>query len=184
MRAPIVPGYDILCELGRGGMGVVYQARQLKLNRVVALKMILDACRDRPQEYARFLSEAEVIAGLNHPNIVQIYEIGEADGRPFFSLEYVEGGSLAQRLSRGGRLPSRQAARLIADLARAVDAAHRQGVVHRDLKPGNVLLDGPADAPIGECTPKITDFGLAKRHGDGARTTAGDILGTPWYMAP
>ena len=95
--APQVAGYEVLCELGRGGMGVVYQARQLKLNRVVALKMILDDCRDRPPEYARFLSEAEVIAGLNHPNIVQIHEIGEADGRPFFSLEFVAGGSLAQR---------------------------------------------------------------------------------------
>ena len=102
-------GYEILGEIGRGGMGVVYQARQLKLNRAVALKMILDDCRDRPQEYARFLSEAEVIAGLNHPNIVQIHEIGEADGRPFFSLEFVEGGSLAQRLR--GPAPCRRARR-------------------------------------------------------------------------
>ncbi len=165
--APQVAGYEILCEIGRGGMGVVYQARQLKLNRVVALKMILDDCRDRPPEYARFLSEAEVIAGLNHPNIVQIHEIGEADGRPFFSLEFVEGGSLAQRLRGSDPLPPRQAARLIADLARGVDAAHRQGVVHRDLKPANVSsLAAAADAPVGECTPKITDFGLAKRRGE------------------
>ena len=174
----------LLRELGRGGMGVVYQARQLKLNRVVALKMILDDCRDRPQEYARFLSEAEVIAGLNHPNIVQIYEIGEAEGRPFFSLEFVEGGNLAQRLRGSDPLPPRPAGRLIADLARGVDAAHRQGVVHRDLKPANVLLAGLPAAPIEECTPKITDFGLAKRRGEGVKTTAGFILGTPCYMAP
>ncbi len=177
-------GYEVLRELGRGGMGVVYQARQLKLNRVVALKMILDDCRDRPQEYARFLSEAEVIAGLNHPNIVQIYEIGEAEGRPFFSLEFVEGGNLAQRLRGSDPLPPRPAGRLIADLARGVDAAHRQGVVHRDLKPANVLLAGLPAAPIEECTPKITDFGLAKRRGEGVKTTAGFILGTPCYMAP
>ncbi|HVS34680.1 MAG TPA: serine/threonine-protein kinase [Gemmataceae bacterium] len=182
--APTVDGYEILGEIGRGGMGVVYQARQLKLNRVVALKMILDDCCDRPHEYARFLSEAEVIAGLNHPNIVQIYEIGEADGRPFFSLEFVEGGSLAQHVRGAGPLPPRQAARIIADLARGVDAAHRQGVVHRDLKPANVLLAGGPAASIGEYTPKITDFGLAKRHGDGVKTTAGYILGTPCYMAP
>jgi WD40 repeat protein len=157
---------------------------QLKLHRVVALKMILDDCRDRPQEYARFLAEAEVIAGLNHPNIVQIYEIGESAGRPFFSLEFVEGGSLAQRLRGAGPLPPRQAARLMADLGRGIDAAHRQGVVHRDLKPANILLAGAPNAPLGECTPKITDFGLAKRRGDGVKTTAGYILGTPCYMAP
>ncbi len=182
--APQVAGYEILRELGRGGMGVVYQARQLQLNRVVALKMILDDRPDRPQEYARFLSEAEVIAGLNHPNIVQIHEIGEAEGRPFFSLEFVQGGSLAQRLRGSDPLPPRQAARLILDLAWGVDAAHRQGVVHRDLKPANVLLAGAPNAPLGECTPKITDFGLAKRRGEGVKTTAGFILGTPCYMAP
>ena len=181
---PQVAGYEILSEVGRGGMGVVYQARQKTLNRVVALKMILGACRHLPREQARFLVEAEVIASLRHPNIVQIHEIGEADGRPFFSLEYVEGGSLAARL-RGQPLPPRQAARLIAAVARAVDAAHRQGVVHRDLKPANVLLagDGP-DAPLEKCTPKVADFGLAKRIDSGLKTTTGFILGTPCYMAP
>lgn len=181
---PQVAGYEILGEIGRGGMGVVYQARQKTLNRIVALKMILDACRDQPQEHARFLSEAEVIASLHHPNIVQIYEIGEADGRPYFSLEYVEGGSLAQRLRNGVPLLPQQAARLIADLARAVDAAHRQGVVHRDLKPANILLAGGPDLPIGQTTPKITDFGLAKKRDGGLKTTTGFILGTPCYMAP
>jgi eukaryotic-like serine/threonine-protein kinase len=180
---PQVAGYEILREIGRGGMGVVYQARQKTLNRVVALKMILGGAQIRPQEHARFLAEAEVIASLQHPNIVQIYEIGEAAGRPFFSLEYVEGGTLAQRL-RGVPLPPAQAARLIADLARAVDAAHRQGVVHRDLKPANILMAGAPDAPAGLCTPKITDFGLAKRLDSGVKTTTGFILGTPCYMAP
>ena len=176
-------GYDILREIGRGGMGVVYQARQKILNRIVALKMILGGTQIRPQEHARFLAEAEIIASLQHPNIVQIYEIGEAAGRPFFSLEYVDGGTLAQRL-RGVPLPPKQAARLVADLARAVDAAHCKGVVHRDLKPANILLAGAADGTVGQCTPKITDFGLAKRPDSGVKTTAGFILGTPCYMAP
>ena len=180
---PQVAGYEILREIGRGGMGVVYLARQKTLNRLVALKMILGGSKIRPQEHARFLAEAEVIANLAHPNIVQIYEIGEAAGRPFFSLEYVDGGTLAQRL-RGVPLPPAQAARLVADLARAVDAAHRQGVVHRDLKPANILMAGAPDVLAGLCTPKITDFGLAKRLDSGVKTTTGFILGTPCYMAP
>jgi YD repeat-containing protein len=174
---PSVPGYEILGELGRGGMGVVYKARQLNLNRIVALKMVLTGAHAGPDERARFRAEAEAVARLQHPNIVQIHETGEHDRLPFFALEYVEGGSLARRLN-GKPLPARAAAQLVEALARGVDAAHRRGVVHRDLKPGNVLLG--ADG-----TPKITDFGLAKQvDGQASLTPTGAILGTPNYMAP
>ena len=155
-RYPAVPGYEILGELGRGGMGVVYKARHLSLNRVVALKMILAGADAAPQELARFRTEAEAVARLQHPNIVQVYEVGEHDGRPYFSLEFVDGGSLADRL-RGQPLPparGRRAGRSAGP--RPMHAAHQQGIVHRDLKPANVLL--AADG-----TPKITDFGLAKQ---------------------
>src|SRR5262249_49072272 len=132
--SPAVPGYEILKELGRGGMGVVYQARHLALGRVVALKMIRAGDLARPQECARFQAEAHTVARLGHPNIVQIYEVGEAEGRPFLALEYVPGGSLADAL-RGRPLPPRPAAELVGTLARATQHAHEQGVVHRDLKP-------------------------------------------------
>jgi hypothetical protein len=174
---PAVPGYEILAELGRGGMGVVYQARHIRLNRLVALKMVLHGSHASPADLVRFLAEAEAVAQLQHPHIVQIYETGQQAGLPFFSLEYVQGGTLAQRL-QAGPLPPREAARLAETLARAVHHAHQHGVVHRDLKPSNVLLaeDG---------TPKITDFGLAKRVTQGSGLTAtGAILGTPSYMAP
>jgi serine/threonine protein kinase len=134
-------GYEILGELGRGGMGVVYKARQIGLNRLVALKMILAGGHAGPQELARFRAEAEAVARIQQPNIVQVYEVGEIDGRPFFSLEFVEGGSLADKLD-GTPLPARSAAQLVETLARAVEAAHQQGIIHRDLKPGNVLLGG------------------------------------------
>ena len=136
---PTVKGYEILGELGRGGMGVVYKARQLGLNRLVALKMILSGEHAGTTEMARFRAEAEAVARLQHTNIVQIYEIGEQDGRPFFSLEYVDGGSLSQRLA-GKPLESTQAAELTVTLARAIHFAHQRGIVHRDLKPANVLL--------------------------------------------
>lgn len=170
-----VPGYEILAELGRGGMGVVYKARQVALNRVVALKMILAGEYAGAEALARFLQEAETVARLKHPHVVQVYEFGNCDGRPYFSLEFVEGGSLARRLN-GQPQPPREAAKLVETLARTMQAAHDQGVVHRDLKPANVLL-----TPDG--TPKITDFGLAKR-GDAALTASGAVLGTPSYMAP
>jgi WD40 repeat protein len=158
-------------------MGVVYKARQVRLNRLVALKMILVAEHAGPQELARFQTEAEAVARLQHPNIIQIYEVGEQDGRPFFSLEFAEGGSLAGKLD-GTPLPARQAAHLVETLARAIHAAHQRGIIHRDLKPANVLLT--ADG-----TPKITDFGLAKKLEDSAgQTASGAILGTPSYMAP
>lgn len=189
-----VPGYEILEELGRGGMGVVYKARQTSLNRLVALKMILAGPHAGTGELARFRADAETLARLKHPNIVPIYEIGEQEGRAFFSLEFVEAGSLAGRL-RGTPQNGRASAQLVETLARAMHAVHLQGIVHRDLKPGNVLLapssrsdavklgSGPDDS--GTYEPKITDFGLAKQldSGDG-RTESNQILGTPSYMAP
>jgi outer membrane protein assembly factor BamB len=177
LTVPRVAGYEILGELGRGGMGVVYKANQTKLNRQVALKMILAGGHASDDERRRFFTEAEAVARLQHPGIVQIHEIGEADGHPFFSLEFCPGGSLAGKLN-GTPLPPKEAARLVETLARAVQAAHEAGVVHRDLKPANVLL--AADG-----TPKITDFGLAKKLGDAAGPTAsGAVMGTPSYMAP
>jgi len=179
-----VPGYEILAELGRGGMGVVYKARHVGLNRVVALKMILAGGHAGPDDLARFRREAEAVARLKHPNVVQIYDIGEAGGLPYFSLEFVEGGSLDRRLA-GTPLPPIEAAALMETLARAMAAAHAAGLVHRDLKPANVLL-----APDG--TPKVTDFGLVKKLGvaipgqqpAAGVTASGAILGTPSYMAP
>ena len=190
---PNVPGYQIERELGRGGMGVVYLARQAHANRMVALKMVL-ANRGRPEDLLRFLFEGESLARLHHPNIVQIYEVGECGGRPFFSMEYVEGGSLTDWLNGASR-PSSEAAALVETIARAVHAAHQSGVVHRDLKPANILLSNKADARektgdswgSGErrATPKVTDFGLAKHVGtDSGLTHTGQILGTPSYMAP
>ncbi len=174
---PVVAGYEVLGELGRGGMGVVYQARQIGLNRLVALKMILSGDHAGEAERARFKAEAEAAARLRHPNIVQIFEVGESAGRPFFSLEFVEGGSLAAKLG-GTPWRPRPSAGLVMTLARAVHAAHRAGIVHRDLKPANVLLTA-------EGQPKITDFGLAKKLGDAAGLTqSGAIVGTPSYMAP
>ncbi len=175
--APALPGYEILGVLGRGGMGVVYQARQVKLDRLVAVKMILAGGHAGAEEVARFRSEAQAVARLRHPNVVQIHEVGEADGHPFFALEFVEAGTLAGRI-REAPLPARAAAQLVETLARAMHHAHGQGIVHRDLKPSNVLL--AADG-----TPKITDFGLAKHiDADAGRTPTGAILGTPGYMAP
>jgi hypothetical protein len=172
-----IPGYEIECVLGRGGMGVVYKARHLALKRTVALKMILAGGHAGPGELARFRSEAEAVARLQHPNIVQVFEVGEADGYPYCALEFVAGGNLASKLA-GKPLPAREAARLVETLARAVQLAHSRNVVHRDLKPSNVLL-----TPEGQ--PKITDFGLARRlDSESGDTQAGAILGTPPYMAP
>jgi tetratricopeptide (TPR) repeat protein/tRNA A-37 threonylcarbamoyl transferase component Bud32 len=180
----VVPGYEVLQEVGRGGMGVVYKARQLKLNRTVALKMLLTGVHSGPEHLARFRAEAEAIARLEHPNIVHIYEVGEHKRRPFCALEFVGGGSLDKRLA-GEPLPARQAAGLAQTLARAMDAAHRAGIIHRDLKPGNVLLVGGPELPLDRCLPKITDFGLAKQLDEEAwKTRSGAIMGTPSYMAP
>jgi WD40 repeat protein/serine/threonine protein kinase len=196
---PSVAGYEVLDELGRGGMGVVYKARQVKLNRLVALKMILAGAYAGEDALTRFRTEAEAVARLQHPNIVQIHEVGEADGKPFFSLEFCDGGSLADQLA-GTPLPPPEAARLVETLARAMDAAHRAGIIHRDLKPANILLTfsgrsqtgvgqaAPAplsERPLNEHTPKITDFGLAKKLDSGTgQTASGAIMGTPSHMAP
>jgi tRNA A-37 threonylcarbamoyl transferase component Bud32 len=176
MKVRYVGDYELLEELGRGGMGVVYKARQMKVNRLVALKMILAGGHAGAGELARFRAEAQAVARLQHPNIVQVYEVGEHEGRPFFSMEYCPGGGLDRKL-QGTPLPPQEAARLVEVLARAVHAAHRQQVVHRDLKPANVLL--AADG-----TPKLTDFGLAKRLDDSGQTPSGAVMGTPSYMAP
>jgi WD40 repeat protein/tRNA A-37 threonylcarbamoyl transferase component Bud32 len=174
---PGVPGYEVLEELGRGGMGVVYKARQTRLNRLVALKMILAGAHAGSEERQRFLREAEAVARLQHPNIVQVHEVGEHGGHSFFSLEFCPGGSLAARL-QGNPLPPGEAVRLVEVLARAVQVAHEAGMIHRDIKPANVLLT--ADG-----TPKVTDFGLARRLDEAARqTVSGAIVGTPGYMAP
>jgi WD40 repeat protein len=171
-----IPGYEIIATLGRGGMGVVYKARQTRLGRLVALKMILSGGHAGEDDLARFRTEAEAIARLQHPNIVQIHEVGEQNGLPFFSLEFCGGGSLERKLA-GTPLPPREAAELVETLARAMQAAHDKGVIHRDLKPANVLLaeDG---------TPKITDFGLAKKLDEAGKTATGAVMGTPSYMAP
>src|SRR5262249_52854798 len=159
------------------GMGVVYKARQKGLNRLVALKMILAGSQAGPEQVARFRAEAEAVARLRHANIVQIHEIGETGGHPFFSLEYVEGGTLARQLNATPH-PPRRAAEVVRVLAGAVQAAHGCGVIHRDLKPANVLVT--ADGHL-----KITDFGLAKQlDTESGQTQSGSILGTPSYMAP
>jgi serine/threonine-protein kinase len=176
-RLPAIPGYEILGELGCGGMGKVYKARQAGVNRVTALKVVLAGLHASPEERERFRIEAEAAARVQHPHVVQIYEVGEHDGHHYLALEFVEGGSLAQKIN-GTPLPPRRAAELLAQLADGVHEAHQRGVVHRDLKPANVLLTAAG-------LPKITDFGLAKRlDADFAHTQTGAILGTPSYMAP
>jgi serine/threonine-protein kinase len=174
---PQVPGYEVESVLGRGGMGIVFRARHLRLNRLVALKMSLAGMSGEPRERERFQREAEAEAALRHPNIVQVHDVGEHDGRPYFTMELVEGGSLAQKLA-GTPQPGRHAAALVATLAAAVQVAHQGGIVHRDLKPANVLLT--ADG-----TPKIADFGVARRlEGGAGLTQTGVPVGTPSYMAP
>jgi serine/threonine protein kinase len=168
--------YVLEAELGRGGMGVVYRARQKSLNRTVAVKMVLSGALAGPEDRHRFRTEAEAAARLQHPNIVTVHDVGEIDGRCYYSMEYVAGRSLAQLLD-DGPVSGRQAARYVETVARAIHHAHTQGILHRDLKPGNVLLDH-ADQP------HVTDFGLAKRLGDTGHTRTGDVLGTPRYMAP
>jgi tRNA A-37 threonylcarbamoyl transferase component Bud32 len=174
---PAIPGHEVLCELRKGGQGVVYKARHVALKRLVAVKMIRADELAGADDRARFRADAEALAGLQHPNIVQIHEVGEHEGHPYFSLEFMHGGSLDKKL-KGTPQPFREAAQLVETLARAMHAVHQRNIVHRDLKPANVLLttDG---------TPKITDFGLAKRLDvEVGRTQEGVIMGTPPYMAP
>jgi serine/threonine protein kinase len=176
--APVtIPGYEILAELGRGGMGVVYKAQQIRLERIVALKMILTGQLASTAEVQRFHTEAEAAASLDHPNIVPIYEVGQHEGQHYFSMAFVDGGSLEKRVA-GKTMPSHEAAELVRILATAVQFAHDRGVIHRDLKPANILLDQQGQ-------PKISDFGLAKRYRKGeALTATGQVLGTPSYMPP
>jgi serine/threonine protein kinase len=196
---PTVPGYEILEELGRGGMGVVFKARQISMNRLVALKLIRDSTLAGPQERARFRIEADAAARMRHPNIVPIYDIGEHQGRPYFAMELVAGGSLEKHLA-GQPQPPFPAADLVRILALAVQHAHEQKIIHRDLKPANILLvsggvvsdewsPAPSTAhhsPLTIHQPKITDFGLAKRLDteSTAWTLEGAVLGTAGYMAP
>ncbi len=169
--------YDLLEEVGRGGMGVVYRARQRSLDRIVAVKMLLRRELASAADLARFRSEAEAAARLDHPGIVSVFEVGELDGHPFYSMQYVEGTTLA-RLLTGGPLPARDAATILAQVAEAVQAAHARGILHRDLKPSNILIDTDG-------CPRVSDFGLAKRlEADASVTHTGAILGTPCYMSP
>ncbi len=202
---PTPEGYDILEKRGRGGIGVVYKARHRRLKRTVALKVLLAGGDASPEERSRFRAEADVVARLSHPNIVQLYEVGEQEGCAFLALEFIEGHSLAEQL-RGTPQPPHAAASLLETLARAMHYAHQHGVVHRDLKPANILLAGVRDQGSGvsentqarsaseeppsltsePCllTPKISDFGLAKQLDDVGQTHTGQVLGTPSYMAP
>lgn len=193
---PSIPGYEMLGDLGRGGMGVVYKARQVGLNRLVALKMIKGGEFANEEERARFHAEAEAVARLQHPNVVQIHEVGEVGGNPYFSLEFCEGGSLANHLN-GTPLPPKSAASLVETLAGAMHAAHQKGIVHRDLKPANILLSAEQKelsaeshslstqlSALSTFVPKVTDFGLAKKLDQVGQTASGAVMGTPSYMAP
>jgi len=169
--------YELQEEVGRGGMGVVFRARQISLDREVAVKMILRGRLASDADHSRFLSEASSTARLQHPNIVPVYEVGDIEGRPFFSMKFIDGETLSEKLV-DGPLPEREAARMMVAISRAVAFAHRQGVMHRDLKPSNILIDSSG-------TPMVTDFGLAKRFGvENELTRSGIVVGTPSYMSP
>ncbi len=169
--------YELLGEIARGGMGVVFRARQLKLDRIVAVKVLRDAWLATPIQVKRFQAEAANAAKLKHPNIVAVYEVGEQGSQHFFAMDLVEGKNLAE-LTREGSLPPRHATEVVAKVAKAVQHAHEQGVLHRDIKPSNVLLDAKDE-------PQVTDFGLARLlDEDSSLTLTGQVLGTPGYMAP
>jgi serine/threonine protein kinase len=169
--------YELLSEIARGGMGIVYRARQRNLNRIVALKMILSGAIAAPEDVKRFYTEAEAAASLEHSNIVPIYEIGEHEGQHFFSMALVDGKSLAEPL-KNGPLGAKEAAEIMSKVSDAIDYAHSKGIIHRDIKPANILIDAKGE-------PKITDFGLARiDEGDSILTRTGLILGTPSFMPP
>lgn len=177
-----LPDYELMEEIGRGGMGVVYRARQISLNRIVAVKMLQSGSVATPINQLRFQSEAESAGGLDHPNIVAVYEVGESIQHPFFSMPFIDGTTLSRRIA-DGPLANREAAKLMIPVCRAVGYAHRKGILHRDLKPSNILIDRGGH-------PFVSDFGLAKRiessnaTNDSSLTESGAILGTPGYMAP
>ncbi|HYH64224.1 MAG TPA: serine/threonine-protein kinase [Urbifossiella sp.] len=173
---PDVPGYDVVREVSRGGMGVVYEARQRSLGRSVALKLVLGDARAEGVALSRFLVESQATARVHHPHVVQVYDSGETGGRPYLVMEFCPGGTLADRL-KGGRMDPAAAAGLLHQLAGGVAAAHVWGIVHRDLKPQNVLFDAAGE-------PKVADFGLAKFAAGATLTKPGDVMGTPAYMAP
>jgi WD40 repeat protein/tRNA A-37 threonylcarbamoyl transferase component Bud32 len=177
IAAPTIPEYDLLEVLGEGGMGTVWKARHAKLHRVVALKVLHSGRSNGSKELIRFLAEAEAVASITHRHVVQVYEYGEHQGRPFLALELLPGGTLAERLKTLGRLAPAAAAVLLAKVARGVSAAHELGIVHRDLKPANVLFDAAGE-------PKVADFGLAKRLSGSELTATQAVMGTPAYMAP
>jgi hypothetical protein len=172
-----LPGYEFIREVNRGGMGIVYEARQVTLNRTVAVKLVLGDARAESRALARFKVEAEAVAAVRHPNVLQVHDCGEHLGRAYLILEYCPGGTLADRLKEGQRLAPGRVADLVGKVARGVAAAHARGIIHRDLKPGNILFgeDG---------APKVADFGLAKLQAGANLTQAGDVMGTPAYMAP
>src|SRR5262249_24239176 len=191
--------FELLEELGRGGMGVVYKARQKSLNRLVALKMVREAHLATDADRARFRTEAENAARLKHPNIVTVHEVGTVGGQAYLCMEFVDGQTLAEKVRDGGPLPPREAARLVATIARAVQHAHAEGILHRDLKPSNILLTGSevvglrggdktgstTPPPHNPTIPKVSDFGLAKRiDTPGSLTRTGGVLGPPSYRAP
>ncbi len=181
---PNVPGYEVLKLLGQGGMGQVYQARHLKLQRIVALKLVTSTNNDHA--LARFEQEVQAIAKLRHPNIAQIYENGTVEGRPYYAMEYVAGGTLSERLKASPLRPE-EAAKLVVKLSKAMQHAHEQNILHRDLKPSNVLLEAshPNDGKGTVLEPKIADFGLAKKLDDDSKLTrTGDVFGSPSYMSP
>jgi tRNA A-37 threonylcarbamoyl transferase component Bud32 len=190
----VIGGCELLQELGRGGMGVVFKAREVSLNRTVAVKMILNGSLAAPAARQRFQAEAKAAARLDHPNIVPVYHVGEHEGQPYLCLKLIEGGGLDQLLN-GAPLPASEAARLIETLARAIHYAHEQGIVHRDLKPANILLQksedsGPSNHSdscllSSDFFPIITDFGLSKQiDGSVGLTQTGQVIGTPSYMSP
>ena len=176
-RIQYLGDYELLDEIGCGGMGVIFKARQTSLQRMVAVKMVLDDRLPTAEDRQRFRIEAEAAASLEHPNILPIYEVGEYEGQPYFSMKLVEGASLSQRLASGS-LPVREAASVMITVAHAVQFAHEHGILHRDLKPANILIDAGG-------SPFVTDFGLAKRvENESELTHTGAVLGTPSYMAP
>jgi len=171
-----IPGYEISAAIGRGAMGVVYRAKQIKLQRLVALKVLVGRSHASREDVARFNSEAVTIAQIQHPNVMQIFDVGEYNGFPYLAAEYVDGGTLENKMSNG-KMSIPETIKLMVQIARGVGAAHSKGVVHRDLKPSNILIT--ADG-----VPKVADFGLAKQLGPENSTMTGSVMGTPAYMAP